>query len=81
MDCGRTLRKNPLGAKASFYYYPVPIANMLFAKRVDYMTRLQKSSMKILASGISSYHAGQAGIFQLGLLDLKKISQYSGLHP
>lgn len=81
MDCGRTLGKNPLEARARFYYYPIPIANMPFAKRVDYMTRLQKPSMKILASGISSYQAGQAGISKLGLLDLKKISQYLGLHP
>lgn len=45
---------------------------MLFAKRVDYMTRNQKSSKKILASGFSSYHAGQTGIFQLGSSKLEK---------
>lgn len=37
------------------------------------MTCVQKSSKKILASGISSYHAGQAGIFQLAFLDLKSL--------
>lgn len=33
MDCRRTLGKNPLEAKASFYYYPIPIANMLSLPR------------------------------------------------
>lgn len=40
------------------------------------MTCVQKSSKKILALGISSNHAGQAGIFQFASLDLKSLTVF-----
>lgn len=40
------------------------------------MIHVQKSSKKIPASGISSNHAGQAGIFQPALLDLKSLTLF-----
>lgn len=40
------------------------------------MICVQKSFKKILASGISSNHAGQAGIFQFALLDLKSLTVF-----
>lgn len=64
-------------ARASFYYYPIPIADALSLPSVlTTWLVFKRSSKKILASGISGNHAGLAGILQFALLDLKSLTVF-----
>lgn len=67
-------REKHLGVKASFYYYPIPIANTLsWPSVLTTWLAFKRSSKKLLSSGISGNHAGPASILQFALLDSKSL--------